>query len=137
MNALSPNVSEEIRELRQNGYVVRIQHVRNFKNVAKDTKDGFDFYLTRGEFLRAVDSKELVYFDFGNMYTAEGDETVFGNVVSPTGGFTCVTIEKDGSVVSKGKRNFAWKEQFNKKIGLKAAFGKAYFSMLSKGATND
>jgi hypothetical protein len=122
------NVQEEINRLRQNGFTVRCHHNRYFKNVAAVTPDGLDNILTSGEFFRAVEDNRLVYIEqFGdivNTYDAEGDELIFGRQVSPTNGFTCVTIEKDGIVLGKGKHSFHNKP-FNKRLGLLASFGKA------------
>lgn len=121
------NASATIQELRNKGYVVRVHHVREFPFVASVTNEGYDNMLTRGEFERAVDNCSLKFMDnyTGNVYPAEGDETVFGNMVSPVGGFTKVDIyNKQGVVVASGKRNFT-NQQFNKRVGLISALGKA------------
>lgn len=119
-------VQNVISDLRSKGYVVRCHHVREFPFVAADTPDGLDNHLTRGEFGRAVDAGNLVVVDpySRNCYPAEGDELVFGRMVSPTGGFTKVDICLGDKVVSSGKRNFT-RQPFNKKVGLIAAFNQA------------
>ncbi len=124
------NTQSRINELRQNGYTVRVNHVRAFDFVAADTNDGLDNMLTRGEFSRAVSDGKLRYVDknedgsYLNDYIAENDELVYGKQVSPIGGFTTVAIEKDGETVARGKFAFN-KNQFVKRIGLDAAFGRA------------
>jgi hypothetical protein len=125
------STQQSIQDLRKNGFTVRVNHVRNFENVAVDTEDGFDHMLTRGEFTRAVESDNLRYVEYDNDgevlndYFAEADEVVYGKQVNPKGGFTTVTIEKDGETVARGKFSFKSSSAFVKSIGLNAAFGRA------------
>ena len=124
------STQSRINELRQNGYIVRINHVRAFEFVAADTINGLDNMLTRGEFSRAISDGKLRYVDrdddgyYVNDYIAENEELVFGQQVSPKGGFTTVVIEKDGQTLARGKYNFNG-APFVKRIGLSAAFGRA------------
>ena len=124
------SIQDAFSELRKEGFTVRVHHVRKFDGVASIVDGPFDNMLTRGEFERAVELDKLVAIvtspdgDILNTYDAEGDDFEFGKQVSPTGGFTSVTIERDGRVITKGKFSFN-KKPFNKRVGLQAAFGRA------------
>lgn len=123
-----------IEELRQNGFKVRVKHVRHFPNNGAVVESGESFeldqYLTKGEYLRAKEEFNLEFteeaennpkFDYMNAY-----DIPYGKAVSPTGGFTLVEIcTYDDKLIASGKRNFGRKEAFNKKTGLHGAFNQA------------
>jgi len=124
------STTEKIKQLRDKGYTVRVNHVRGFDCVGVQDDNGVDNMLTRGEFTRACQDGKLVYFNYDEntgLYIdkPQGIEFLYGEQVSPKGGFTTVVIEKDGQQVAKGKYSFGSNNAFTKRIGLSAAFGRA------------
>lgn len=105
-----------IEQLRKDGFKVKVHHVRPLRvGFYNPEIDMIDNMLSRNEFE-----------DF-----SRGSNLKFGDVVLPTGGFTEVEILcQDGSVL-RGKHNFPKHKNFERKVGVKAAIGKAL-----KGLTN-
>jgi hypothetical protein len=101
-----------VSELRKSGYKVRVTHVRQTRNPA--IIDGnADYLLSRYEHDLAHSEGRLFY------------ASPFGESVVPNGGFTVVEITTPDGKTLKGKFNFG-KRRFERKIGVKAALGRAY-----------
>lgn len=128
-------------ELRAFGFDVRIQHHRVFNEIGQWEPDGqgIDNVLTRGEYNRAKQSAQL---DFSNgiktpeRYARLGfnlpEEVPYGHAVSPTGGFTTVTLKSPDGVEMSGKFNFGRNEPFNRNQGVRAALNRAMFGSRSR-----
>lgn len=99
-----PNGVPTVETLRKDGYKVRVYHGRYFPT----------FNFGRGEY---VSKREVV-----TKYNY--DDASF---VSSFGGFTRVEVSKDGQT-AVGKYNFG-NRQFNRKIGLQAAIGRALHNL--------
>lgn len=102
-----------VEQLRQEGNVVRVHHVRHLHVPVYNPEFGaLDSYLTRGEFTRFAANDEGL------------KDTKFGAVVDCKGGFTEVTLTTPEGLTYTGKYNFGKKQPFNRKIGLRAALGR-------------
>lgn len=101
-----------VSELRRSGNKVRVTHVRQTKNPALIDHQP-DFLLSRYEHNLAFAESRL-----SNMRS-------FGESVLPYGGFTLVEITTPDGTTLKGKFNFG-KRRFERKIGVKAAIGRAF-----------
>lgn len=115
------DVKSEIQRLKDQGYTVRIQHVRKFPNayIYENTGD-YENMMTKGEFIKASQDRKLFREDMWSIYNG----AKYGLEVSPTGGFTSVVIQRGEHLISKGKKNFTH-TTFNRKIGVQAALGHA------------
>lgn len=97
-----------VKQLRDEGCKVVVRHVRLLnKSYFNPDFGGEDNLLTRREF-------EVL---------SQGQDK-FGQVVQPKGGFTEVKIVTPDGKVYYGKHNYNSK-RFERKIGVKAAIGKA------------
>ena len=102
-------MSNPVEALKTMGCKVRVRHVRHLRDGLFNPEiGGIDHFLTRGEFVRLNDNPSRK----------------FGDVVDPRGGFCEVTIEENG-VVRRGKFNVAATKQYNRKVAVCAAVGRA------------
>jgi len=125
----------QLRELRKLGYKVRIRHVREFIGIKRSDDDCF---MTRGEYEYCRLNGHLDFSDvFSSLYYADkyGADTnlipAYSIAVNSLGGWTEVDIETPYGEIGNGKFNFN-NRPFNRKIGLKAAFGRALKKMKSE-----
>ena len=116
-------VAELMSGLREEGYNVRINHIRLFNNVIVYVGEGKATpFLTRGEFQKFVDEGNLIYIK--DQFPDSPPR--YCDVVSTVGGWTRVSIEKDGTLMTFGKKNFGKNENFFRRKGVDGAFKMAY-----------
>ena len=100
-------------KLADGNFAVEIEHIRPMNQFKAVLENGaVDSVISRDEFNKAVE---------GVMYVAPAH----GTFVSPTGGFTAVTITTPTGEILKGKHNFAPKENYSKIYGAFKAIHKA------------
>jgi len=125
-------VSKIISNLRDHGYKIRISHHRVLNGVGKEVgvKDNYqeiDTLLTRGEYEHARAENQLVFDDYGlNLFPQvnTADQLSFGEIVSPTGGFTLVEITTPEGATLRGKCSFK-NSAFWRRYGVRIALAKA------------
>ena len=92
--------TRNVEQLRKAGYKVRVYHGRSYYDMF-----GREYIMSKREF--------------------ENQEDVLATI-SSYGGFTSVEITTPDGQTLKGKFNVRSGEQFNRKLGLKAAIGRAF-----------
>jgi hypothetical protein len=102
------HVNKSVEKLRKSGYKVRVYHIRRI-NMFIDTIYGYEAeIMSRREFESAYQHLK------------------FGQCVDSYGGFTMVEIDTPEGENLKGKFNVPSGHQFNRKLGLRVAIGRAF-----------
>jgi hypothetical protein len=121
-----------VYDVRKAGNRVYVRHVRRFNGVGKFVSAyDVDTILTRGEFEQAGEDGVRDFDEMGmNLWDIpDANHVRYCDAVLPTGGFTEVVVETADGKVYTGKRNFGRRENFCRKIGVKAALGKILAEM--------
>lgn len=119
-----------VEDLRKSGHLVMVLHYRDmypFYYQEYDTGKR-ESIMTRLEFEGADADGSLFSYACHGAVKAK-----YSNAVRPKGGFTIVKVTTPEGETFTGKFNFSKNRQFNKKIGVAAALGRAMYSKTPVG----
>lgn len=108
-----------VNELRRAGFKVRVTHTRQFPGIVGINQGHM---LSRYEFGMEQKGCGSLAIEGNRSFSAVSK---FGDAVLPTGGFTKVEFTTPEGTNFKGKFNFGRNKHYNKKIGVRAALGRA------------
>ena len=115
------------QSLTEQGYRVKVRHIREFLGVRRADDDCF---MTRGEYNRGRENGELEFDLYGAAFYKHHTGTFnipkYAQAVCSTGGWTQVEVVTPEGQTLHGKYSFG-KRNFHRKHGVAAAIGRALY----------